>query len=340
MPTQATALRLSGDFSIDALTFDQVTIPEPGANEVLVRIKAVSLNYRDILVTLGHYDPNVHKPRVLTSDGAGEVVAVGSSVTAFKPGDRVVAGFFPDWIDGPITHPGVSTALGAQTDGTLITSRLFSEHSLIRIPDALTYEEAATLPCAGVTAWNALVSIGNIGPQDTVLLLGTGGVSILALQIAKLRGARVIITSSSDEKLQRAKSLGADETINYKTYPAWDKEVRQLTQKAGATHVVETGGSGTLPLSIRSIAIGGQVSIIGVLSGIEQPINILPILMHSLRIQGIYVGSVQMLREVANSFAAAGIHPVIDQAFPFEQSKEALTALQSAQHFGKIVITL
>ena len=336
---EATALRLSGDFGIDALTFDTINLPQPGPQQVLVAIRAVSLNYRDLMTVEGTYDPHIQRPRIPCSDGAGEVIAVGSDVSAFKIGDRVVAPFFLDWQDGPPSAAAAASALGGPIDGTLTTHALFPQHTLVAIPEALTFEEAATFPCAAVTAWQALVTTANISAKDTVLLLGTGGVSIVGLQIAKLRGARTIITSSSDEKLQRARALGADETINYKQHPEWDKQVRELTGKQGVTHVLETGGAGTLPLSLRSAAIGAQVSVIGVLTGLEQPLNIGQILMKTLRVQGIYVGSRAMLADSLQAFAANNIHPVIDQTFAFADSKQAFHALKQAQHFGKLVIT-
>ena len=336
---EATALRLSGDFSIGALTFDTIQLPEPGPDEVIVRMHAVSLNYRDLMLVQGKYDPNVQKPRVPCSDGAGEVIACGTAVTAFKVGDRVVAPFFLDWQEGPPTAAAAASALGGAVDGTLTTYQVFPAKALVAIPSEMSFEEAATLPCAAVTAWNALVDIGNVSAKDTVLLLGTGGVSIVGLQIAKLRGARTIITSSSDQKLARARTLGADETINYKQQPAWDKRVRELTAGQGATHVLETGGAGTLPLSLRSAGIGAQVSVIGVLTGLEQPLNIGQILMKTLRVQGIYVGSRAMLHDVAQTFAAHSVKPVIDQVFSFERAPDAFRSLQAAEHFGKIVIT-
>ncbi len=337
---QATAVRLSGEFSLDALTFDTVGIPEPGPKDVLLRIRAVSLNQRDLMLVRGTYDPNVSKPRVLCSDGAGEVLVVGSEVTAFRPADRVVAGFFRDWVDGPLTFEASNSAFGGAIDGVLTTHIVLPEHALVKIPEEMTFEEAATLPCAGVTAWHALVGLARTGKEDTVLILGTGGVSVVALQIAKLRGARVIITSGSDQKLKRAKALGADETINYETTPEWDKRVRELTGKRGVTHVIETGGAATLPLSMRSAALNGRISIIGLISGVEQPVDLRQVIGRALTIQGIYVGSVTMLRELAEAFASTRTHPVIDQTFPFDRSVDALRSLQTAEHFGKIVITL
>lgn len=335
----ATALRLSGDFDIDALTFDEITLPEPAPHDVVVKMHAVSLNYRDLMLVKGLYDPNVQKPRIPCSDGAGEVIAVGSNVTAFRVGDRVVAPFFLDWMDGPVTAAAPPSALGGAVDGTLTTHQIFPERSLVSIPATMSYEEAATFPCAAVTAWHALVSTANIGPKDTVLLLGTGGVSIFGLQIARMRGSRIIITSSSDDKLGRALSLGADHTINYRKHPDWDKQVREITMKQGATHVLEVGGAGTLPLSLRSAGIGAQVSVIGVLTGLEQPLNIGQILMKTLRVQGIYVGSRAMLEESMQAFAANGIHPVIDQTFAFADAQTAFRSLEAADHFGKLVIT-
>jgi NADPH:quinone reductase-like Zn-dependent oxidoreductase len=336
---QAKALRLSGEFSIDALTFDAIDLPEPGPHDVLVAMRAVSLNYRDFMLVRGLYDPRVQKPRIPCSDGSGEVIAVGAAVTRFRVGDRVVTSFFRDWIDGSPTSAAPASALGGAVDGTLTTHLVLPEHAFVRIPDAFSFEEAATFPCAGVTAWHALVSTGNITANDTVLLLGTGGVSIFGLQIATLRGARTIVTSSSDDKLERTRTMGANETINYKQHPDWDKRVRELTGKRGATHVLEVGGAGTLPLSLRSAGIGAQVSLIGALTGLEQSLNIGQILMKTLRVQGIYVGSRTMLAECMDAFAAHGIKPVIDRTFAFEDAKNAFHALEQAKHFGKIAIT-
>jgi NADPH:quinone reductase-like Zn-dependent oxidoreductase len=337
---QAKALRLSGDFSLDALTFDAIDVPDPGPHEVLVAIRAVSLNQRDLMLVTGTYMPNVERPRIPCSDGAGEVLAIGSAVTRFRVGDRVVTSFYQNWIEGKLDYATAKGTLGGDVDGTLTTHLVLPERGLIPIPERLSFEEASTLPCAAVTAWHALISTANIGKEDTVLLLGTGGVSIVGLQIARLRGARVLITSSSDEKLDRARAMGADETINYKTTPEWDKRARELTGKQGVTHVLETGGAGTLPLSLRSAGYHAQVSIIGLISGAEQAIDIRQILGKNLRVQGITVGSRRMLQEVADAFASGGIHPVIDQTFPFDRAVDALRWLKAAEHLGKIVITL
>ncbi len=336
----AQAVRLSGDFSIDALTFDPIDVPDPGPGEVLVRVRAVSLNYRDLMLAEGRYDPKVQRPRILCSDGAGEIASVGAGVTEFKPGDRVVAPFFLDWLDGPITAVASASALGGAVDGMLTEYRVLPARALLAIPEAFSFQEAATFPCAAVTAWQALVSTAAIDEHDTVLLLGTGGVSIFGLQITKLRGARTIVTSSSDEKLERAKALGADHTINYRQHPDWDSQVHELTDKAGVTHVLEVGGAGTLQSSLRAAGVGAQVSVIGVLTGREQPLNIGQILFKSLRLQGIYVGSRSMLSEALDAFAGAGVRPVVDRTFSFADAHAAFRYLQSAQHFGKVVITL
>lgn len=337
---QAKALRLSGEFNIDALTLDTIDVPEPGPHEVLVRVRAVSLNYRDLLLVQGHYDPHVQKPRILCSDGAGDVVSVGADVHDWAAGDRVVAPFFLDWIDGPANAAAAASALGGAIDGMLSQYRVVPASALVRVPDGMSFDEAATFPCAAVTAWNALVSSGGVTQGDTVLLQGTGGVSIFALQIAKLRGATTIVTSSSDAKLEQARALGADHTINYRSEPAWDKRARDLTGGAGVTHVVEVGGAGTLPMSLRAAAVGAQISVIGVLTGLEQPLNIGNVLMKSLRLQGIYVGSRAMLQQALEAFATSGLHPVVNRTFPLDEGKDALRYLASAQHVGKIVITL
>jgi len=336
---KAKAARLTAGFSIDAISIDEVAVSAPGAGEVLVHLKAGSLNYRDLMTVKGVYDPKLPRPRVLGSDASGEVAAVGQGVTAFKPGDRVAGSFFQDWIRGPFQRRYAPSALGGGVDGTFTTARIFREDALVALPPHLTFEEGATLPCAAVTAWQALVSRARIKAGDTVLVLGTGGVSIFGLQLARAHGARVIVTSSSDEKLSRAKALGADETINYIKTPEWDGEVLARTGGEGVDIVLETGGAGTLPRSLRAVRPGGHVAIIGVLTGIEQPVNIRYILQGLLNVQGIYVGSAEMFAEMNRAIAATRLKPVIDKTFPLEQIGEALRYLESAGHFGKIVLT-
>jgi NADPH:quinone reductase-like Zn-dependent oxidoreductase len=337
---KAQAVRTTGGTSIDQLIFDSVEVPEPGAGEVLVAIKAVSLNYRDLAVVTGRYPRNPAEPTIIASDGAGEVIAVGDGVTAFRAGDRVAGSFFQKWIAGPYAREYGASALGGAIQGVLTQFRVFDQAGLIRIPEHFSYQEGATLPCAGLTAWNALVPTMHVQAGDTVLLLGTGGVSIFGLQFAKLHGARVIITSSSDEKLARAKALGADETINYKTTPEWDKEVLRLTGGRGVDMVLEVGGGETFTRSMNSVRASGQMAVIGVLTGVAGTIPVGLIGIQTLSVRGIFVGSVAMFEDMNRAITANQLRPVIDRVFPFEQSVDALRYLESAQHFGKIVIAL
>jgi NADPH:quinone reductase-like Zn-dependent oxidoreductase len=330
----------SGSLSIDALVFDEVDVPEPGAGQVLVAIKAVSLNFRDLAVVTGRYPRNTSQPTIIASDGCGEVIAVGDGVADLQTGDRVAGAFFQKWIAGPFAREYGASTLGGAIDGVLTQFRVFDREGLVRIPEHFSYPEGATLPCAGLTAWNALAPTMHVQAGDTVLLLGTGGVSIFGLQFAKLHGARVIITSSSDEKLARAKALGADETINYKTHPEWDKEVLRLTAGKGADMVLEVGGGETFVRSMTSVRASGQMAVIGVLTGVAGNIPVGFIGIQTLSVRGIYVGSVAMFEDMNRAIAANRLRPVIDRIFPFDQSADALRYMQSAQHFGKIVITL
>ena len=336
----ANAWRVTGDFGVENLTFDSVKIGEPRPGEVLVAMRAASLNYRDLLVATGKYNPKLSRPMTLASDGAGEVIATGSGVTRFKVGDRVMSSFFQNWVSGTYTRSVGKSALGGSINGVLTSARTFEERGLVPIPAHLSFEEAATLPCAAVTAWHAMVATANISSGQTVLLLGTGGVSIFGLQFAKMHGARAIITSSSDEKLVRAKSFGADEVINYKRTPDWDKEVLRLTAGEGADVILEVGGIGTMPYSLRSVKFGGQVSLIGVLSGIHDPLNIGPILHGNVRLQGIYVGSVEMFEAMNRAITVNQLKPAVDRVFAFKEAREALKHMESGQHFGKIVISI
>jgi NADPH:quinone reductase-like Zn-dependent oxidoreductase len=291
-------------------------------------------------VVTGRYPRNPAEPTIIASDGAGQVIAVGDGVTAFRAGDRVAGSFFQKWIAGPYSREYGASALGGAIPGVLTQFRVFDQAGLVRIPEHFSYQEGATLPCAGLTAWNALVPTMHVQAGDTVLLLGTGGVSIFGLQFAKLHGARVIITSSSDEKLARAKALGADETINYKTTPEWDKEVLRLAGGRGVDMVLEVGGGETFTRSMSSVRTSGQMAVIGVLTGVAGTIPVGLIGIQTLSVRGIFVGSVAMFEDMNRAIAAHQLHPVIDQVFPFEQSVDALRYLQSAQHFGKIVIAL
>jgi NADPH:quinone reductase-like Zn-dependent oxidoreductase len=314
-------------------------MPAPGHGEVLLRPHAWSLNYRDLLIVNGLYPVATGgKGLIPVCDAAGEVAEVGSGVTRLRKGDRVATSFFQGWIDGPLTYPAMGTALGGAIDGVLAEYRALSEHGLAKIPDGMSYEAAATLPCAGVTAWHALMESGKLQSGQAVLVLGTGGVSIIGLQLAKARGARVIVTSSSDEKLSRARALGADGLVNYKKVPEWGEEVLKLTSGAGVDHVLETGGAGTFAKSMQALAIHGQVNIIGVLTGLQNNLDLGPVLVKTARVQGIYVGSRAMLERLIQEVSSRRIAPVIDKVFPFDQAVEAYKYLAAAQHFGKVVI--
>jgi len=305
----------------------------------LVRLRATSINYRDVMMVEGGYNPRMPLPRVPFSDGAGEVVEIGEGVTRWKPGDRVCTTFFQGWIDGEIDHAKSKTNLGGDLDGCLREFGSFDQEGLVRIPDHLTFEEAATLPCAAVTVWNALMVSGGLKSGDTVLLQGTGGVSIFALQLAKLTGARVFITSSSDAKLERARKLGADETLNYRNDLDWDKWALELTNKRGVDHVVEVGGAGTLQRSMRAVRMGGHIAVIGVVAG-KGEYSHTPIFMKALRMIGVFVGSREMFEDMNRAIEESNLRPVVDRAFAFEEAREALRFMKEGSHFGKIVITI
>lgn len=327
---------------IDGLSL--VDRPQPpsqlGATQVLVQVKAVSLNYRDLLVAQGAYGAGQKYPLIPTSDGAGEVVAVGESVHRVKVGDRIAGIFFQDWIYGCLSKEKIKSDLGGSIDGMLAEYVVLSQDGLVKLPAYLSYIQAATLPCAAVTAWHSLVTKGNIQPQETILLLGTGGVSLFALQFAKMFGARVIITSSSDKKLARARQLGADEVINYQTNPDWEKQVYHLTNRIGVDHVVEVGGAGTLPKSLQAVRVSGRLSLIGVLTGKAGEIDPMSILFKSLTVQGIYVGSREIFETMLGAIAQHQLQPIIDQVFPLSDVKNAYSYLKRANHMGKIVVDL
>ncbi len=322
------------------LVLHECDLPSPGAGEVAVRIRAASLNYRDLLMRSGRSASGGSGPIVPLSDGAGEIVAVGEDVGEWKPGDRVVPTFFRDWISGRFDMAHHAAARGGSCDGVLAETIVAPAHSLVPMPDGMSFAEAATLPCAALTAWHALMERGApVGPGDTVLCLGTGGVSVFALQIAKAAGARVIVTSRSDGKLSRARSLGADETVNYRETPEWDREVWRLTGKRGANRVVEVGGPGTLGRSMNAVAAGGCVSLIGVLTGFDPPdASLFPLVTKNAELHGIYVGSREMFLRMNAFFETHRIRPVIDRTFPFEEAPAAYAHLESGAHVGKVVV--
>jgi NADPH:quinone reductase-like Zn-dependent oxidoreductase len=327
-------------FGLEALRLADRPEPSPGAGEVLLRVKAVSLNYRDLLVVKGLYNPKMPLPRIPVSDGVGEVVAVGPGVpetSSVRVGQRVAGLFMPRWLAGELTEAASRSALGGSVDGMLAEYVALPAEGVIEPPGHLTDEEAATLPCAGVTAWNGLVSSGGVKPGDVVLTQGTGGVSLFALQFARVAGARVIATSSHEEKLARVRALGAGDGINYKTTPEWGDRARALTAGRGVDQVVEVGGAGTLPQSLRAVRPGGYVALIGVLSGYGQA-NPLPILMKNVRVQGIYVGSRAHFEAMNRAIALHQLRPVVDRVFPFAEAVDALRHLESGRHFGKVVI--
>lgn len=327
-------------FSVSDIKENERNLVSPLPHQVVIRVKAVSLNFRDLLVARGHYNPNLPLPAVPTSDGAGEIVEVGSAVKTFKVGDRVSPNFMPEWHSGRVTPAAAKGALGGFVDGMLQEYKVLDELSLVKIPDHLSYEEAATLPCAALTAWNGLFVNGDLKPGQTVLTMGTGGVSIFALQLAKMAGARVISTSSSEAKLERLKELGADETINYKSQPNWDEAVLKLTDGVGVDHVVEVGGAGTLERSVKAVRFGGHVSVIGVLAGVQGSVSPLMVIMKAAALKGVFVGSRTMFEEMNAAIALHKLKPVIDRYYKAEQIVEALAYMESGQHFGKIVLSL
>ncbi len=331
------AYRLHDFGGPDSLKCEEIPSPVPGTGQVLIRLRAASLNFRDLMVSKGIYNPRLKLPIIPMSDGAGEVVSTGAGVSRLKAGDRVVGCFAPAWQDGPMTEANARSALGAEADGVMAEEVVYPEDALLSIPSHLGFEEAATLPCAAVTAWHALVETGEIKPGDTVLLQGTGGVSLFALQFARMAGATVIATSSSDEKLERVRGLGASDVINYKTNPDWDKSVRQLTGGRGVDLIVEVGGAGTLPKSLRAARLGGTIALIGVLSGGGE-FNPVPILMKNIRLQGIFVGSRRMFESMLRAVESHRLQPVVDRIFPFDRAVEAFKYLESGAHFGKVVI--
>lgn len=323
-----------------ALVVRESEAPSPGPGEVAVRVHAASLNYRDLLMRSGRSASGGDGPVVPLSDGAGEVVALGDGVTDWELGDRVAPIFFRDWTDGRFETAYHDAARGGSCDGVLAEAIVAPAHSLAPVPEHLTFPEAATLPCAALTAWHALMERGRpVGPGDTVLCLGTGGVSVFALQLAKAAGARVIVTSRSDEKLDMARSLGADATVNYLETPQWDEEVWRLTDRRGADRIVEVGGPGTLGRSMNSVAAGGVISLIGVLTGFAAPdAGLFPLLTRNAEIHGIYVGSREMFLRMNAFLETHRIRPAIDRTFPFEEAPAAYAHLESGAHFGKVVV--
>jgi NADPH:quinone reductase-like Zn-dependent oxidoreductase len=334
------AYEIQGSFGLDHLTLTERPEPTPGPRQVVLRMRAASLNYRDLMTVLGSYNPKQPLPLVPCSDGVGVVSAVGEGVTRVQVGDRVCPIFAQGWLSGEPTRGKLRTTLGGPLPGALAECQTFDQEGLVPVPDYLTDEEAATLPCAAVTAWTALVTEGQLKAGDTVLLQGTGGVASFGLQIARLHGATAIVTSSSDEKLERARTLGAAVGINYGKTPDWATAVRAATGQRGVDHVLELGGAATLAQSLQAVRPGGRISVIGVLSGVQATLPVTSLLMSYVRVQGILVGHRESFEAMTRAFAAAELHPVIDRVFPFLEAREAFGHLASGTHVGKIVIRI
>ena len=331
---------LQGPTGIDGLALVDKPMPEPGEGQVLVRLRAATLNYRDLLTVKGGYGSRQKFPLVPVSDGAGVIESVGPGVREFAPGDRVIGSFFESWIGGEPSAAKMRAALGGAVDGVLTQCRIFPTQALVRTPEHLSDVEAAALPCAALTAWSAIVKLGGVKPGQTVLTQGTGGVSLFAIQFAKMCGARVIATSSSDAKIERLKQLGADFTLNYKATPDWGKKAREWSGH-GVDLVVEVGGVGTLNESIRATRIGGTIAFIGVLAGPPPSDLRLPLMvMQQQRLQGVTVGSVEDLQAMVDAIRVNGMKPVIDRTFRFDQVKDAFAHMESGAHFGKVAIAI
>ena len=324
---------------IDSLSMTERPEPTPGPRQVLVRVHATSLNYRDLLTIEGKSARAAPKPDLIPlSDGAGEVVAVGPGVNRVKTGDRVAGCFMQRWFGGPINERVGASAMGGAIDGMLTDFAVLEEDGVVKLPAHLSYEEGATLPCAGVTAWNALVEIGQMKAGETIVVLGSGGVSIFALQFARLAGARVIATSGSPAKAERLRAMGTEAVVDYRKTPDWDQEVLKLTGGRGADIVVEVGGAGTLPRSFNAVRLGGTISVIGLLTE-AAAIDPMPILRRNIKVQGLYVGNTLMFEAMNRAIESGGLRPVIDKVFPFAEAKQAYKHLKSQQHLGKIVIS-
>lgn len=334
------AYEINANFGLDQLTLAERPGPRPGPGQALLRMRAVSLNYRDLLVVRGHYDPRQPLPLVPLSDGVGEVVALGEGVTRVAVGDRVCPIFAQRWLDGEPDAEALRSTLGSPRDGTLAEEVVLHEDGLVLAPPHLSDEEAATLPCAAVTAWSGLVTKGGVTAGDTVLVQGSGGVAVFGLQLARLLGARVIATTSSDEKAARLRALGAAHVINYVEEPQWARSVKERTGGRGVDHVLDVGGAETLAQSLRAVRPGGTISLIGVLSGTVSRLDLLPILMRGVRVQGVMVGHRAGFEAMNRAIAAHEMRPVVDRVFPFAEAREAFAHLASGRHLGKVVIRI
>jgi NADPH:quinone reductase-like Zn-dependent oxidoreductase len=333
-------VELQGSFGLESLTVTERDPPQPREGQILLRMEAASLNFRDLLMVRGHYNPKQSLPIIPCSDGAGEVVETGPGVTRVQVGDRVTPCFFQGWFSGRPTLEKAGTTLGSPLDGVLAEYMVVREDGVVPVPEHLNFEQAATLPCAGLTAWSALFVQGDVKAGDTVLVQGTGGVALFALKFAKLAGARVAVISSSDEKLERVRRMGADHGINYKSTPKWGKAVRDWTGGVGVDHIVELGGAGTLPESLQAVGLGGQISLIGVLAGATRDLNILPIVMRNVNVQGIFVGHREGFEAMNRAIVQSGLEPEIDRTFPMDEIRQAFEWMAGGSHFGKICLQI
>jgi NADPH:quinone reductase-like Zn-dependent oxidoreductase len=331
-------VEIQGAFGLDRLTIGERERPSPGPSQVLLRMRAASLNYRDLLTILGRYNPRQTLPLIPGSDGVGEVIETGRAVRRVAVGDRVAPIFAQGWIEGEPTREQLRSTLGGPLDGVLAEYMVVEEQGVVIIPEHLTDEEGACLPCAAVTAWSALVTQAGIGAGDTVLIQGTGGVSIFALQFAGILGARAIVTSSADEKLERVKGLGAWRTINYRETPRWGRRVKELTDGHGVDLVVEVGGAGTLSQSLEAVRFGGQVSLIGVLAGGAAQLDVVPLLMQNIRVQGILVGHREGFEAMNRAIVQHRLRPVIDRTFELDEVRQGLERMAAGRHLGKLCV--
>jgi NADPH:quinone reductase-like Zn-dependent oxidoreductase len=332
------AFQITSAEGLDSLRCTDLPDLQPGPGEVLVRVRAVSLNYRDWMNVAGLHGITGPVPRIPCSDGAGEVLAVGAGVTGWRAGDRVVIPFMPGWLDGGFTQEAAAGALGGAVDGLLREQACLPAESLLPVPAHLSFAEAATLPCAAVTAWDALQVRGGLQADETVLILGTGGVSVFALQFARLAGARVLAITSSGTKAERLRALGAEAVHNYREDPAWDDWALAQTGGLGVDKVVEIGGPETLNRSINAVRFGGHIALIGVITGTAGEIRTVGLLRKGIRLDGVYVGSRAMFAQMNAAIESAGLRPVIDSEFAFDEAPAAFQRLASGAHFGKIVI--
>lgn len=331
-------LELAERFGLDALRLAERPEPRPGPDQVAIEVRAASLNYRDLMMVRGEYDPRQPLPLVPGSDAAGVVLELGEGVRGLRPGDRVATLFAQRWQGGEPTIERIRSTLGGPLDGTLAERMVLDSAGVVPVPEHLTDSEAATLTCAALTAWSALVTHGGVRPGDTVVIEGTGGVALFALQFSVLAGARAIVLSSSVVKRQRAVELGAWQTLDYRDEPEWGRLVRELNGGQGVDHVVDVGGAATLVQALSAVRPGGTVSVIGVLGGGELALGLAPVFMKQVRLQGVFVGSRDGFLAMNRAIEAARLRPVIDREFPLAEGRAAFGHLASGRHFGKVVV--